>query len=382
MTDGLRGPHKGRKTVLQLVPALESGGVERGVLEVADALVHAGYRSIVISEGGRLVDTLVRGGSEHFESKLGRKSLAAVTWIAWLRRFVLKESIDLIDFHSRVPGWIALAAWSSLPRNNRPVLVSSLHGLHSVNLYSSIMCRGQWVIAVSNTVRDYIRENFPKVPEERIRVIHRGIDAGDFPRGFQPSHEWMTQWNRDHAGLSGKKLITLVGRVTRLKGHSDLVRMIGNLRADGNDVQGLIVGGVDPRKADYLRSLEAEIEASGLSEHIHFLGERRDLKEIYSISDCVVSLSRTPESFGRSVAEALSIGSPVVGYDHGGVGEILRAQFPLGLVSVGDIDQLTSRAAKILFAEPRVLPSANPFERQRMLDATLELYEEAMGRAV
>ncbi len=382
MTGGQQGPEGRRKTVLQLVPALESGGVERGVLEVADALVHAGYRSIVISEGGRMVDTLVQGGSEHFESKMGRKSLAAISWIAWLRRFVVNESIDLIDFHSRVPGWIALAAWSSLPRDRRPVLISSLHGLHSVNLYSSVMCRGQWVIAVSHTVRDYIRENFPKVPEERIRVIHRGIDADDFPRGFQPSDDWMTKWKNEHAALVGKKLITLVGRVTRLKGHSDLVRMIGNLRSQGNDVHGLIVGGVDPRKVDYLRSLESQIEAAGLSEHIHFLGERRDLKEIYSISDCVVSLSRTPESFGRSVAEALSIGSPVAGYDHGGVGEILRAQYPFGLVSVGDIDQLTSCVAKILFVEPRVLPSANPFERQRMLDATLELYEEAMGRAV
>lgn len=369
-------------TILQILPALQGGGVERGVLEVAEALVANGFRSLVISQGGRLVKELEAAGSEHFVMPIGAKSWRALPCIAKLRSFILQQQVDLIDYHSRLPGWVTLAAWKSLVANKRPRLVSSLHGLHSVNYYSSVMCRGEWIVVVSETVRQYVRQHFPFVPEERLIVIHRGVDAAEFPRGFTPSHSWRETFFSQFPQLRNVNWITLVGRITRLKGHEDMLQAIQAMRAAGENVHGVIVGGVDPKKERYREYLADRVSELGLERHVTFVGERRDLKEIYSMSRAVVSLSSTPESFGRSVAEALAVGTPVIGYDHGGVSEILAAQFPEGRVPTGDIQTLVNRLCDVIHNDRRGDVGPTVFTRAKMLEQTIATYRRIMGLPV
>lgn len=373
---------KRRMTVLQILPALQGGGVERGVLEVAEALVDSEFRSLVISQGGKLVKELESAGSEHFAMPIGAKSWRALPCIAKLRRFILEHQVDLIDYHSRLPGWVTLAAWKSLAASKRPKLVSTLHGLHSVNYYSSVMCRGEWVVAVSDTVRQYVKQHFPFVPDERLIVIHRGVDAAEFPRGFLPSDSWQETFFAQFPQLRDVNWITLVGRITRLKGHEDLLQAIQALRAAGEHVHGVIVGGVDPKKERYREYLGNRVSELGLEKHVTFVGERSDLKEIYSMSKAVVSLSSTPESFGRSVAEALAVGTPVVGYDHGGVSEILAAQFPRGRVPLGDTPALVDQLRDVINNDRRSEVGPTVFTRAQMLQQTIATYRRILGLAV
>jgi glycosyltransferase involved in cell wall biosynthesis len=120
--------------------------------------------------------------------------------------------------------------------------------------------------------------------------------------------------------LQGKKLLTLPGRITRLKGHEDFIELIHRLKAAGEPVHGLIVGGAEAKKQAYLNELQDKVAKGRLQQDITFTGQRPDLREILAISDLVLSLSSKPESFGRTVLGALSMGVPVVGYAHGGVG--------------------------------------------------------------
>jgi glycosyltransferase involved in cell wall biosynthesis len=99
------------------------------------------------------------------------------------------------------------------------------------------------------------------------------------------------------------------------------------------------------------------------------------MKEFYAISDVVFSLSSKPESFGRTVLEALNLGTPVVGYSHGGVGEILDAVFPAGAVPVGDCHELTDRVTQLL-DERTTVPPVVQYTLAEMLEQTLHLYEE------
>ena len=147
--------------VLQLLPALDSGGVERGTLEIARALVAAGHESVVLSKGGRLVDQLQREGSRHLALDLGRKSPATLLHYRALRRLFEAERFDIVHARSRLPAWVAWLAWRGMPASARPHFVTTVHGMHSVSRYSAIMCAGERVIAVSDTVRDYIRTNYP-----------------------------------------------------------------------------------------------------------------------------------------------------------------------------------------------------------------------------
>jgi glycosyltransferase involved in cell wall biosynthesis len=366
-----------RLIVLQVLPALESGGTERGVIEVAEALVAAGHRSIVISAGGRKVVELTKLGSEHVKIDLGTKSPLTLRHIPWLRRFLLEQNVDVVDIHSRMPGWITFAAWRSLPVCRRPALVSTVHGFYSVNSYSSIMCRGQHVVAVSDSVADYIRQNYSFVPDERLHVIHRGIDQAEFPRGFRPTMAWESEFFHQFPAAANKKILAIVGRISRLKGHLDFIRLVGELRVHDHDIHGLIVGDVDPRKSAYREEIRQMIATMGLHDHVTFTGHRSDVREIYSISRVVLCLSSTPESFGRTVAEAISIGTPVVAYSHGGVAEILAAEFPEGAVECQNFGALTARVRHVLDRADLCIPGINRFEKSAMLERTLQLYEAA-----
>lgn len=360
-------------SVVQILPALESGGVERGALEVGKYLVEHGHRSIVISAGGRMVGQLTREGSEHVTWDIGHKSLWTLRLVPRLRRFLHDNRVDILHARSRMPAWVGYLAWRGMDPAGRPRFLTTVHGLYSVNPYSAVMVKGERVIAVSETVRDYILHNYPKVDPARIVVIPRGVDTSEYPHGYEPPAAWLAAWRAQYPQLIGKKVLTLPGRITRLKGHEDFIDLIARLKAQGKPVHGLIVGGAEARKQAYLRELERKVRAAGLESDITFTGQRSDLREIMVVSDLVLSLSRQPESFGRTVLEALSLGVPLVGYDHGGVGEQLSAFFPQGRVVPGDREGLARKCLTIAGGPPldrlAAMPSLND-----MCAATLAVY--------
>ena len=91
-----------------------------------------------------------------------------------------------------------------------------------------------------------------------------------------------------------------------------------------------------PKKHAYLDELRGMVRTLGIADDITFLGHRPDIREIMAVSDIVCALSQQPESFGRTVLEAMALGKPVVGYDCGGVGELLASHFPAGRVPLGE----------------------------------------------
>ncbi|MHB8472061.1 MAG: glycosyltransferase [Gammaproteobacteria bacterium] len=362
-------------TVLQLLPSMQSGGVERGTLEVANELVRRGHRSLVISGGGRMVAALERGGSTHINWNIGAKSPFTLRYLLRLRRLMREQHIDIVHTRSRLPAWIAYLAWRGMDKATRPRFVTTVHGLYSVNCYSAIMTRGERIIAVSNTARDYLLKNYPQVDAQCIQVIPRGVDPAEFPYGYRPSSEWLAAWYTQFPQLRDKFVITLPGRLTRLKGHEDFISLMARLKRNGLPVHGLIVGGEDPKRQAYARALRDRVITEDLSGTITFTGQRDDMRDVYAASNVVLSLSTKPESFGRTVLEALSLGVPVVGYDHGGVGEILQTVFLAGTVPTQKFDKLYETINGFIAATPSVA-AANYFLLNSMLDHTIQLYNE------
>jgi glycosyltransferase involved in cell wall biosynthesis len=362
-------------TVLQLLPALESGGVERGTLEVAHALVEHGHRALVMSAGGRLVARLTECGAEHFAWPVGQKTLRTLLLVRKLRKFLVEQKVDIVHVRSRVPAWIAWLAWRGMHPSTRPRFVTTVHGLYGVNRYSRIMTQGERVIAVSNTVRDYILREYPDTLPWRIQVIHRGVDGHAYPHGWKPDPAWKQGFFSQFPRAAGKQLLTLPGRITRLKGHEDFIELVARMKRRGLPVHGLIVGGASASKQRYWHKLHYRVRSMGLEADISFTGQRDDLKNILATSSLVLSLSTQPESFGRTTLEALRLGVPTAGYDHGGVGEILRAVYPAGLLPLDRIDESCQRIAHLL-QHPEPVPKGDFFPLQAMLDQTLALYEQ------
>lgn len=362
--------------VLQVLPELNAGGVERGTLELATWLVAQGHEAVVVSSGGRLVAELEEGGARHLTMPVHRKSVSSLMQVRPLRRLLEVEKPDIVHYRSRVPGWITWLAWKRIDPATRPRLVSTVHGFNSVNRYSAVMLRGERVICVSQATREFVGQNYPKTPAEKLRVIPRGIAPQQYHAGWQPPAEWLAQWRRDQPQLSGKTVLLLPGRITRLKGHGDFLHLIAALKTAGVPVHGLIVGGAHEKKQAYAEEVRADVQEMGLHADITFTGHRSDLREIMAVSDIVFGLTQQPESFGRTMLEALALGKPAIGYDCGGVGEILAALYPQGRVPLMNAAALLATTHRILAERPAPLPVGEPFTVDAMCRATFAVYRE------
>ncbi|MBL4583110.1 MAG: glycosyltransferase family 4 protein [Pseudomonadales bacterium] len=362
--------------ILQVLPGLESGGVEKGTLEIASAAVSAGYQSFVLSAGGRMVQPLEQQGSTHICWDIGKKSLLTLFEVRKIRKWLQAEKFDVVHVRSRMPAWIIWMAWNKMDPQTRPKLISTVHGMHSVSKYSAIMTCGEQVIAVSESIEQYILDNYPNCSADKINLIYRGIEAEKFPAEYQASATWINGWYAQFPQTKNKLVLTLPGRLTRLKGHLAFLEMFAELQQQNTEVIALIVGDEDPKRVQYAKELRERVEHLALSEQVIFTGHRSDMREIYSISNIVFSLSSKPESFGRTVLEALSMGTPVVGYDHGGVSEILRMLFPEGAVAVNNKNKLLEITARILKKEhDKIIPN-DSFLLSNMQTQTLALYRK------
>lgn len=363
--------------VLQILPELNSGGVERGTLEVAEYLVRKGHEALVVSNGGRQVEALEKLGGKHIAMPVHRKSLSSLFQVKAFRALLEKEKPDILHIRSRAPGWIAWLAWRKMDPATRPRLVSTVHGFYSVNVYSAIMTKGEQVIAVSNSIKDYILNSYPSTSSEKITVIHRGVSLQYFDRDHVPDSAWLIKWRADYPQCEGKTILLLPGRVTRWKGQLDFIKMISLLKNQGLNVFGLVVGETHSKKKEFETELGERIKELGLEHDVLLLGHRSDIKEVMSVSDVVYSLSLDPEAFGRVSLEAMALGKPVLAYQHGGVEEQLLAAFPQGLVPVGDVTLAVDRTKEIL--ESRFKPDVPvDFTLEKMLATTLEVYQKAI----
>ncbi|KAF1712010.1 glycosyl transferase [Pseudoxanthomonas kalamensis DSM 18571] len=363
-----------RLTVVQLLPALESGGVERSTLEIAAALVGAGHRAIVVSAGGRLLSALEAVGAEHVALDIGRKSPLTLCHVPTLRELFARERADVVHARSRLPAWMAWRALRGMPKPRCPRFVTTVHGLNSPGWYSGIMTRGERVVCVSNCVREYVLRHYPRTDPQRLVVIPRGIDPVAFAPAPWPDPAVRADAVREYPRLDGEgPLLLLPGRGTRLKGHADALRLLAGLRRAGADARLWLPGAREAGRGDYIVELERLAATLGVAEAVEFTPPTARIAQAYAASDLVLQLSRKPEAFGRTVIEALSVRRPVLGWDHGGVGELLRELLPQGAVPAFDETALLARAQTLLTQRP-ALPDTLPYTLAAMQQATLDLY--------
>jgi len=362
--------------VVQLLPALDEGGVERGTVELNREFVRHGLRSTVVSNGGRLVERIERDGGRHCRLDLKSKNvLSAPARAGTLRRLLSELRPDLVHIRSRVPGW--LFAWANrtlgLPH------VSTVHGLNSVNAYSRIMTAGVRVICPSSAVANHIRAHYA-TPEERIRVIPRGLG----PQQFDPQRldtAFMAAF-RDQFGLAGRFVVLGVGRLTPLKGFDVLLHATDLARKRMPQIKTVIVGGAETAREGYARELYRLAESLGLDDHVAFAGSQSRMAEIYACGRVLVSGNHAkPEAFGRTMTEALAMECPVIATRFGGALDIVREGVNGWLVEPGDPAALADRLVTASQTELTGLreDALERFSLEAMVRATLAVYAEVLG---
>jgi glycosyltransferase involved in cell wall biosynthesis len=371
--------------VLQVLPALDTGGVERGAVDVASALAAAGFRALVASAGGRMVAELLRAGAEHVTLPLASKD-PLVIWrnAARLAGLLRARGVAIVHARSRAPAWSARLA----ARRTGTAFVTTYHGTYTEGLpfkraYNAVMASGDRVIAISRFIADHLVSRHGTDPA-RVRIIPRGVD----PLRFDPGAVGGDRMRRLAEAWrlpDGAPVILLPGRLTRWKGQAVLIEALARLGR--TDAVAVLAG--DPQgREGYRAELEALARARGVASRLRIPGHVSDMPAALMLADAVVSASTDPEAFGRVVVEGQAMGRPVVATAHGGAAETVEEGVTGWLVPPGDPDALAVRldAVLALGAEARAALAERAraavlarYTTARMCAATLEVYRELLA---
>jgi glycosyltransferase involved in cell wall biosynthesis len=374
-------------TIMQVVPALNSGGVEQGVIDINAAVVKAGGRSIVVSNGGARMHEIVKAGGTHIQLPVHSKNPLAIAGnVGRLRKLIRDQQVDVVHACSRAPAWSA----SRAVLGTQARFVTSCHSAHPIGnalkrLYNSSIAKGERVIAVSHFIADYLEQNY-KVEPANLRVIHRGVALEKFhPNAVTP--ERLIRLAQEMRIPDGSSVILMPARITRVKGHLFLLDAIERLAR--KDVFCLFLGS-DLGNESYRRELDSYIASKELGSQVRIVPACDDMPAAYMIATVAVAPSLVPEGFGRGPIEAQAMGRPVVATDHGGARETVLRDETGWLVQPGNVAELASALSEALALDPRQRAAlatramshiAQHFTNEQMCQGTLDVYAELLEAA-
>lgn len=371
--------------VLQVLPALDTGGVERGTLDVAAALVATGWTALVASSGGRMVRELERIGGRHGDLPLDSRNPWTMRANARLLEALIRgHGVDIVHARSRAPAWSAL--WAA--RRTGCAFVTTFHGTYNFTVpfkhrYNSVMTRGERVIAISEFIADHIRRHY-RIDEARLRVVPRGVDLDVFDPG-RVTPERLVQLAGRWRLPDGVPVVMLPGRLARWKGQAILLEALALL--GHRQFHCLLVGSAE-RHPRYRRHLERLIVRRRLESVVHIVDDCHDMPAAYMLADVVVSASTEPEAFGRVIVEAQAMGRPVVATDHGAARETVVPQVTGWLVPPASPRALAEalertlgldRPARLTLADEARLRVRERYSKDAMCRRTVEVYRELIS---
>jgi len=338
---------------LQIIPELETGGAELSAIEIAGAVVRAGGRALVLSEGGQLVKRLESTGAEFvpFPAK-SKNPLQMMINARRILRMIAAERVDLVHARSRAPAWSA--EWAA--RKAGVPFVTTYHGIYNENsalkkAYNRVMAKGDIVIANSAYTAGIVRQRYG-TPESRLTVIHRGVD----PAVFDPAAVTV---DRRRALLAKWEIrpdvpiILQAARLSKWKGQGVLIDALARLRRMSPSRRfALVLAGSDQGRDRYRAEIEAQIAAEDLAGHVVLAGHVDDIPAAMALAHVVVVASIEPEAFGRTAIEAQALGSPIIATGHGAPPETVIAA-PIDartgwLVPPGDAEALAKALDEVL----------------------------------
>lgn len=372
--------------VLQVLPSLVTGGVERGTIEITQAVAQAEGTALVASAGGRLVAAVERAGGRHFPLKLTSKN-PFVIWrnAARLAALIRAENVAIVHARSRAPAW---SAWLACRRTGTH-FVTTYHGAYAEDLpfkrrYNSVMAKGEIVIAASRYIAELIVAQH-EVPPTRVHVIPRGVDPLIFdPDNIAPDR--IARLVREWRVPDGMPTVVLPGRLTAWKGQSVLIDALA--RMTRRDVCCVLVGS-DQGRRRYSAGLVRQAERLGIADRLRLVGECDDMPAAMLLSDVVVHASTQPEAFGRVVVEAQAMGRPVIASDLGGPVETVEHGITGWRVPAGDPAALAAAIEHALalpsderqaLAQRARAAVLRHYTVRAMQEATLDVYEAVLGR--
>ena len=372
--------------ILQVLPALGQGGVERGTIEIARALSEAGIPNAVASAGGRLERALDEIGVEHVKLPLDRKNPFTLRRCARaLADYCSEEGVTLMHVRSRAPAWAV--KWAS--KRCGVKWIATFHGVYGTEPrlfkipYNRVMLQGERTIAISEYVRNHILETYKGVDPGKLVLIHRGANTDAFRPDAVPREVWMSKKTEQYGFEADRPVITLPGRLTRWKGQEVFLEALSMMR---NHRFGVLILGSDQGRTEYSDRLRTMAGKLSDETRVVFRDHTSQMPLVYALSDIVVNASSAqPEAFGRTIPEAQATGCLVLATAHGGACETVKDGATGFLVPPGDAKAMAAKLDEMLeMSEERkeqmraaaVESVRANFSTAKMCEKTLSLYAE------
>ena len=363
--------------IAQLLPSLESGGVERGVVDLSNYLSNKNITNHIISNGGKMEKELDHQFSIHHKLPINSKNFFYFPIISKkIDNIINKNKINILHTRSRGPAWMV-----NLIRNKKFKTVSTFHNVYNGSsfikkTYNKGLAKMDYVVANSNFVKEEIIEKY-NLYNKDIKVIPRGVDI-DF---FNSSNKYdaVDQFKHKIEFDKNKKIILFPGRMTSWKGQKEFLKVIMRLQNDNYFFY--FAGGATNKRYD--EELKNEIKINKLDNVCKVLGNLNSIEFrcLLDLSHIVLSLPTSPEGFGRTVSEALSMNKVVFGFDYGGVRDQLKDLDPLFRIKPLDYNEIFTKIKKLENFTKDELNNLTKYSRQHVknnfsLKNMLENYEK------
>ena len=377
--------NKKKYTIAQILPALNTGGVERGVIEISKSLNDNGFKSIVMSSGGHMVPQLRRTGTTHYELNVNTKNPFKWPKIRKQVKLILeKENVDLIHLCSRAPAWIVFPLGRTL---DIPVITSVHMRFRKTNFlkkyYNSILTKGDSIIAISKHIEKTILESFPNPTiKNKITVVHRGVDLELFnANNIKPARVIAQSKNLNLK--DNIPVIMMAARPAMWKGYLELIRALSLV----NDTFQCVLIGAENGSQNFQKTLIDKIIKLKLETKVKLSKSSNDIQAALMLSDIVVMPSVTPEPFGRIILEAQALGKIPIAFDHGGASETIidgKNGFLADPVKVESLAEKISIALSLKETKREKMSEfskkavSKNFSHDKMCKLTLSLYKQCI----
>ncbi len=374
---------KRKRNILQIVPSLNCGGVERGTIDIAKAIHEHGDTPFVLTSGGALCANINKFGATLVKHDVSSKSpIKIYKNIYFLQNLIKEHDINLAHARSRAPAW---SAYYACKKHDIP-FVTTFHGIYSLKssikkYYNSVMTLGDRVIAVSDFVKRHILENY-NIKEDKIRVIHRGVDLEYFsPNPFNEDlkNKFIDKYNP----ILSCPIIIMPSRMTSWKGQHILIESLAKIK--DLDFFCILAGDLS-KHPEYVKRLNNLIIHHKLQSKVKIFGQETNMMLLYNAANIVISASIEPEAFGRSIVEAQSMEKLVIATNIGGAAETVENETNGLHVKANDSDDM---ADKIRYAlsiigsnkEKQMTDLARKsveqhFSLKKMQSKTIDVYNE------
>ena len=374
--------------VLQILPELETGGVETGTIEIASALQEKGIKNFVASQGGRMVYELEKIGVDHLSLPLKSKNYFIMKKNAkLLADYIRKNYINIVHARSRAPAWSAY--WAA--KETGAHFVTTFHGTYGLGpwgikkFYNKIMTYGERVIVISNHIKEHILKNYPQTSADKLRLIHRCADIERF------SPEAVTQARlikkiEEYNIADDKPVLLLPGRITRWKGQHILIHALHLMK---NQNYYCIIAGDSQGRQEYLEYLKKLAHKYKLEGRIGFFGRYTDAPALMMNATVILSTAIEPEAFGRISVEGQAMGKIVVASNIGGTldtiidgktGKLYQYDNPQALADALDWALSLSPEEAKKISQAGIKNVKEHFTKQIMCDKTIEVYREVVNQ--